>query len=140
MNTVQKHHNHWLSSACVTTEWNDGQACTVLKHDIFAAGTSRMLLLDVGLKQCEASEDNGWKTLSVCVCLYSSYVHVYTWVYLCMFESVLHCVGVLAAKTVCTTMCVMCICVLYVCVCVCMLAHNSTCATLQTCYSHIPFT
>lgn len=83
------------------TEWCDGQVCAALKHVVFAAGTSRMLLLDVGLKQSVASED-----LCVCVCLYFSSVRVYMWVYLCMFESVLHCVGVLAAKTVCTTMCV----------------------------------
>lgn len=68
-----------------------------------------MLLLHVGLKLCVESEDN-----SVCVCF--SLVHVYMWVYLCMFESVLHCVGVLAAKTVCVRVYV---CTVCMCVCVC---------------------
>lgn len=66
------------------------------------------LFVDVGLKQRVVSEDDGQileNLVCVCVC-----VHVYMWVYLCMFESALHCVGVLAVKTMCATVSVKCYC------------------------------
>ncbi len=62
--SVDEYSATMATTTCVT-QWHDGLVGAV----VFASGFSRMLFLDVSLKQCVVSEDIGhWKT-DVCVCV-----------------------------------------------------------------------
>lgn len=97
------------TTTCVT-QWCDGLVCAA----VFASGFSRMLFLDVGLKQRVVSEDIGhWKTtvcVRVCISLKYTCICGRICAYLSLFCTVWEC----WLQKLCVPPC-KCICVLYVC-------------------------